>query len=119
MKAIELTEEHKAKLLEMCKVLFPEYNYINLHDGTCDMCTEGTIDLVKECKPKWNTWIRFHWFEFCTKIGYKLFSKGDGWYLNGKFQCFMRIMCMQDKMNMRHPIDYLYEEFKKIDNEKV
>jgi len=28
MKAIELTEEHKAKLLEMSKVLFPEYKDI-------------------------------------------------------------------------------------------
>jgi hypothetical protein len=30
MKPIELTEEHKAKLLEMCKVLYPEYGEVQL-----------------------------------------------------------------------------------------
>ena len=27
MKSIQLTEEHKSKLLEMCKELFPTYNF--------------------------------------------------------------------------------------------
>ena len=31
MKQIELTEEHKSKLLEMCKELFPEYVEIDFN----------------------------------------------------------------------------------------
>ena len=99
MKNIELTEDHKSKLLEMCKVLFPEYP--DLQFG------------VKE-KHNWSKeYLVFgltgnepiiHWFEFCmTHLCDKIFIHDES--LN-EFLLTFNV----DK----HPIDYLYEEFKKL-----
>lgn len=37
MKSIQLTEEHKSKLLEMCEVLFPkeDFNFGNFYTSEC------------------------------------------------------------------------------------
>jgi hypothetical protein len=55
-----------------------------------------------------------HWFEFCTKIGHNIFSRKQFYYKSEEFITFMKIMCLQDKMKINHPVDYLYEEFKKL-----
>lgn len=108
MKALELTQEHKDKLLEMCNMLFPEYKYWDLHDGTCDLCTENTLDYSLEEKPQWNSWNRIHWFEFCVKIlGQKLLDIDDD---ADDYYDFIGECCAATS----HPIDYLYEEFKKL-----
>ena len=109
MKNIELTENQKVKLLEMCRILFPEYP--DLQFG------------VKE-KHNWSKeYLVFgltgnepiiHWFEFCTKIGHKIFSRKQFYYQSEEFITFMKIICLQDKSKLKHPIDYLYEEFKKL-----
>lgn len=113
MKSITLTKKQKERLLEMCKVLFPEYKYWNLHDGTCDLCTENTLDFAEKEKPEWNSWNRTHWFEFCSllltdKIFQKLNSWQDG---NGSYQSFCALCIIERKL---HPVDYLYEQFKKL-----
>ena len=117
MKTINLTEEHKSKLLEMCKTLFPEYKYWNLHDGVCDLCSENTLDYSLKRKPEWNSYFRTHWFEFLVmqitpKIlnGYvdNCYSDSDlaheDYYVGN-----IKIIYL----NGSHPIDYVYEEFKK------
>ena len=132
MKGIELTEEHKSKLLEMCKVLFPEYKYWNLHDGTCDLCMEGTLDFHKDEKPDWNSWNRVHWFEFVftnlvNKIQNSLpeeliwrkqpeyvknvfsWEKSNKWTMYNEFH-----FKYPKNIYKKNPIDYLYTEFKKI-----
>jgi hypothetical protein len=93
MKPIELTQEHKAKLLEMCKKLFPELinttielnGYINTADS------EDTYsDLI-------------HWFEFCVRIlTPKILSYG------------IEQLGSECLDNNENPIDYLYKEFKKL-----
>ena len=64
MKHIKLTEEQQSKLLEMCKVLFPEYDEIELeiepqYDGS-----DGFVQLTLD-KNKNLDFINIHWFEFC------------------------------------------------------
>jgi hypothetical protein len=87
MKPIELTQEHKDKLLEMCQVLFPEYDlYIsenNIHIGS--------------------DFVFIHWFEFCVKIlTPKILSHG------------VEQLGSECLDNNENPIDYLYKEFKKL-----
>lgn len=54
-----------------------------------------------------------HWFEFCTKIGHKIFSRTSNYYNSEEFKVYSRIMLLQDKIKLNHPVDYLYEQFKK------
>ena len=109
MKQIELTKEHKSKLLEMCKVLFPEYKYWNLHDGTCDLCTENTLDFHKDEKPGWNSWYRINWFEFCMTYLQDKIKQLNGFENNPDCDIEL-ISCWYES----HPVDYLYKEFKKL-----
>jgi hypothetical protein len=103
MKAIELTEQHKSKLLEMCKVLFPDYMVFEIDN-------DGYLLFVD------NKCSAIHWFEFVhTYLMYKLsyeFSKIPNvqgrpihielWELNKGSHFTI------------HPIDYLYEKFLKL-----
>ena len=106
MKSIKLTKEHKAKLLEMCNKLFSkEGKFFTVLDGDIYYSKNGKFPGLS-----------IHWFEFCmTYLVYKLsyeFSqipniKGEAihlklWELN-KGDYFIM-----------HPVDYLYEEFKKL-----
>jgi len=116
MTSIQLTEDHKAKLLEMCKVLFPEYKYWKLHDGSCDSCTENTLDYSLEEKPQWNSWDRIHWFEFCiVHIPDKLLQVAKklekthilDYELDGR---------LIDSCYESHPVTYLYNQFLKLNS---
>lgn len=132
MKQIELTTEHRIKLLKMCKKLFPEFNF-ELSDEYCDLCTVDTLfiwDINKEFRDAWNQWIRIHWYEFCnTWLVEKIFNpipsaiqrdlkermsdyfwKSNVWWSEkyiGELDSDGGVWC-------EHPIDYLYKEFKKL-----
>lgn len=117
MKAIELTEEHESKLLEMIKILFPEYlvptiqpnGYINIAETEY---SSDYIDLI-------------HWFEFCmTHLVDKIFesfeeddedfydryiNNGASFYGVGVSEIIFVML-----NSKKHPVDYLYEEFKKL-----
>ena len=108
MKSIELTEEHKSKLLEMCKILFPEYTTIpndkNPKFLTINWFTKQGyfIHLMDDYDLKENKMI--HWFEFCmTHLANKVFIQDES--LNDFLLTF--------NIN-KHPIDYLYEELNKL-----
>ena len=103
MKPIELTEEHKFKLLEMCNELFPEKKWFKILCGNIYYSKNGNFPGKS-----------IHWFEFCTKIGHNIFSRKQFYYNSEEFITFMKIMCLQDKTKLQHPVDYLYEEFKKL-----
>lgn len=96
MKAIELTEEHKSKLLEMCKELFPKHEWSFRND----LEDEGMIDIDIRTR----NFKMIHWFEFCMTYLAKKVCKSDGVALTFK----------DDNNNI---IEFLYEEFKKLKQE--
>lgn len=131
MKNIELTEEHKSKLLEMCKKLFPKSKIQFINDFYCEwslfLITEDDYDSTLP-KDK----VECHWFEFCmthlivqlskeftkqklSKSDYtsnqypNWFSKKVSYHLNP-----FRNEEFEEDIIFIHPVDYLYEEFKKL-----
>lgn len=124
MKSIELTKEHKSKLLEMCNKLFPEYKEIILTKQKC-------LNFGFKDHGSYTTKIAdmsIHWFEFCmTHLSNKIINTYWECHLNQKhyksnlleefsdfylstIDCNTNIILNQQI----HPIDYLYEEFKKL-----
>ena len=112
MKSIELTEEHKSKLLEMCNKLFPNNKVDSLQFGTIKFL----IDYYERKDPNnskltfggWDEVVEIHWFEFCVKIlGQKLLDIDDD---ADDYYDFIGECCAATS----HPVDYLYEEFKKL-----
>lgn len=106
MKSIELTEKHKYKLLEMCNTLFPELGSVQLgvrekHGWSNDFLVFGIE------KSDIQTFV-IHWFEFCINI---LCPQ-----LTNRTAMFNDIEDDNIKLSI-HPIDYLYKEFKKLNNE--
>jgi hypothetical protein len=105
MKSTELTKEHKTKLLEMCKVLFPEYLNIQFRP----------IDYL-QFSGKHN--FHIHWFEFCIIY---IFPKLNQWFNAHQLSEFLYQTIGHSKgikpneMNsFPHPVDYLYEQFLKL-----
>lgn len=114
MKTIELTEEHKSKLLEMCKVLFPE-------NGKWFKILCGNIYYSRSGKFPAKS---IHWFEFVmTHLVKRIsnFNKSNKisnsseveYFINGGVLEINLRHRMQNKYNV-HPVDYLYDEFKKL-----
>lgn len=96
MKPLTLTEEHKIKLLEMCKSLFPEYN------NDIELDIDPTYD-GHDMHVYLGLHVGYiHWFEFCTlhltdKLGWcpsVLFQNSDG------------------TVREEHPIDFMYDIYK-------
>ena len=127
MKNIELTEDHKSKLLEMCKELFPTYNFEFMRgkdEFGFDIYDYFTFYLIEDYEN--NEWYKsktdIHWFEFCiTKIVNELSWKNiktdilaDCEYEDFRMKLITNIF--KDKLTTEkfHIIDYLYEEFKKL-----
>ena len=131
MKSIQLTEKHKSKLLEMCKELFPEYViYPADNDGFIEGEQWVGDQNMGEDRPV--NEFNIHWFEFCmTHLIVKLskeftkqklseadytdnqypnwFSEKVSYHLNP-----FRNEEFEEDILFIHPVDYLYEEFKKL-----
>ena len=122
MKPLTLTKEQKSKLLEMCKHFFPEYKF-----GFESDYAEIT-NIINFHKPKtqqWHEWELIHWFEFCmTHLIEKILVMPDEdseypfeeWSVDG-FSCGSEDLIYQMNHSRKHPIDYLYSEFKKLNYE--
>ncbi len=124
MKQIELTLENREKLLEMCKVLFLEYGDVQLLKSYCATEFDDTgspylrwyLPFTHEGK---NTTKLFeiHWFQFlmCELIPKfkKLGINIDYWLMTLPSTHIQWI-----GTNVNHPIDYVYNEFKKLENGK-
>ena len=124
MKNIELTEDHKSKLLEMCKILFTDYFYWELDHHIITAHIKGNDDEVYEDEPYD---IAIHWFEFCmTHLFYALYDnwrKEDvncvtdfhldlhNYYLNA----FIDNKEIHKNYEKYHPVNYLYNKFKKLE----
>jgi hypothetical protein len=107
MKPIELTEEHKSKLLEMCKVLFPQLTDLEIRDSTEDFCFDFEHICIEYGRENDNLVI-IHWFEFCMIY---LYTK----LIVDKYNYYSISDAMSNGYTMiydQHPIDYLYDEFK-------
>lgn len=114
MKAIELTKEHKSKLLEMCKVLFPKYEWVFHHHDKGNPDTNKPHNFLPgfifgfekyedgtTSENYHDVDIFIHWFEFCMI------------YLLDKLSYTPDILLNQELKN-KHLIDCLYEQFKKL-----
>lgn len=130
MKPIELTEEHKSKLLEMCKVLFPDYKFYFYHPLLKTNMLVGFLR-TNDSDTYDNCDIFIHWFEFCmgtlaakiddmyfTHNKEKLESKNDNiritaWDRRPYHDLWsgFNFGALKPKS---HPVDYLYQEFLKL-----
>ena len=110
MKEIQLDLSQKVKLLEMCKILFPEYE-IELHGSNIYFLP--TTNYI-------------HWFEFCmTILAEKILNPNNEiskfmmkkikkfYYRVSTYSWFMQDPGVRESF-VHHPVDYLYEEFKKL-----
>ena len=105
----ELLKIHKVKLLEMCNKLFPEYNEIVL-------TKQKTLNFGFKDKGSHTVRIAnmsIHWFEFCwTNLIQKIYKENTPMERVNNINNFA-LICYND-FELNHPIDYLYEEFKKL-----
>jgi hypothetical protein len=117
MESIEITNEHKDKLLEMCNVLFPKI-YFTFRVFPTVGVSNG--DLCYYLTPESNKRQYIHWFEFCmTHLVEKLiFNKKNNQKVHDDFREFFYSvnnyfiktpLCI-------HPIEYLYNNFKQQKN---
>lgn len=129
MRPINLSQEQKDKLLEMCRILFFEFNlggnfYFNTHlnlpgeyESSIDELSEVDTGFIayycfgqkllpnESAEDHMLKWFgEIHWFEFCIKY---LIPK-----LSNSIQSTvdMRILFCE----LPNPVDYLYEHFKKL-----
>lgn len=138
MRSIELTQKQKDKLLEMCIKLFPDIKWE--HYDTANITEKKEypeVWIVQGVKDDQTFCI--HWFEFCSRyITSKLddlyiktiinpvdphyipnqpknLKYPDNWKSLGESRPFFTF---NDNLNgeypKRHPVDYLYNEFKKM-----
>lgn len=138
MQPIQLTEEHKSKLLEMCKALFPEFkkggnfyilnhlhkpgeyessinelseantNFVTFHNFGKKLLKKETVE---EHFKKWFNSI--HWFEFCfLQLCLELWKKVDLTIYDQYEEGYWKMQ--YDLILSSHPIDFLYSEFKKL-----
>ena len=119
IKSIQLTEQHKAKLLEMCKALFPELKDLEIRDSMKDFCfpfEHICVEINRKTKL-----VIIHWFEFCmTHLVDKIYypdNHGDR-STRRKVEYFF-FQSFVDSIEggtagYDHPVDYLYNEFKKL-----
>lgn len=136
MKTIEINNKQKENLLEMCKVLFPEYTFITFQNEAImgagwgynfnNICFSNKSNKIFDIEQN------IHWFEFVIaylvqKIQDNLpedlvfrnqpeyvgnvysWKEGNKWTMYSEF-----FFLYPKKIYEKHPIDYLYEEFKKF-----
>lgn len=109
MKSIKLTKEQKNKLLEMCTKLYPKVKWHFWRDDSCPEFDETHLGynmqytLGNKAQP-YKYGLVIHWFETCMiNLCEKIIKDND------QLSDFKSL-----NFNKKHPIDYLYEEFKKL-----
>lgn len=100
MNAIQLTREHREKLLEMCKELFPEYENIHMFINGW----EYSRDMDYIAFDNLSDYVEIHWYEFCMTYLVNKMGKSTA--------ALYRVL--EEEEAGTHPIDYLYSEFKKL-----
>lgn len=105
MTNINLSKKQKDKLIEMCKALFPEYHYVGWYiteDELSYRTKEFRFNLLHFIKNG-NEGSMIHWFEFCMT------------HLLAKLADSITDLYNYEGLSLsEHPVDYLYQEFKKL-----
>lgn len=124
MQPLSLNEERKSKLLEICEKLFSKYEfiinhqdlinqvYINNKHGCGFLNWPYSINEIWIVHKKQDQFEVIHWFEFCWIILNKLSSKMTPMQTKHHIE-MLGIICF-NKSSLQHPVDYLYDEFKKL-----
>lgn len=123
MNKLELTEEHKSKILEMCTVLFPEDHFSfendlgdegyldrNLHINNPYEYGSEEYSKIQKKSLNWNDeGSNFHWFEFCfMQIMPKLYDDIESLGFNDNTA--LELGCI--RLHHHHPVDDIYKYFK-------
>ena len=116
MKPLGLTEEQKEKLLEMCNKLFPEYKFSWEYDMYGRALKQDFNDVL--CIFTKEKAFNIHWFEFCMiwlVVKLRSFSKIQEHTPTQLMDFYNFYWDVSNyRMTQVHPVDYLYEQFKKI-----
>lgn len=113
MKPLELTPEHRTKLLEMCNLLFKNCKWHFWESDSDDYPTYSMIGYSNHVNLGTNKKIipslEIHWFEFCMthlvdKLNNIKFNNNDSSFI------FWKDLAISNG----HMVDYLYNEFKKL-----
>ncbi len=112
MKSIDINKKQKEMLLEMCNKLFPEYKEIILE---IEDNYEGSKDFIQFTKinPNYGDTIYIHWFEFCWTLLNKILESNLSPIKDSETIKEFGLICF-NQFESLHPVDYLYEEFKKL-----
>ena len=119
MEMLGITAIQEKKMLEMCEDLFPEYcNFDVLPNG---------IVRFEEVDDKLEIKMSIYWFELCvlelpkriSHNGKSVFPEDTQYRIyESMSKRMLNIHATYKHIYPKHPVDYLYEEFKKIHNEK-
>lgn len=128
MNAIKLTKAHKSKLLEMCEKLFKDKDH-NLFKITLD---DEILWVNKKAGINKTHWFEFVFMYLVGRIQEKMPDEhiwrriplyvtnvygsfeGTKWTLYSEFMFHYPKACFGGSVYPTNPIDFLYEEFKKI-----
>ena len=103
MDSLELSKEQRSHLLEMCRILFPEYNEIIF-----GMKNYPHTDYVWMYDQS-GCFFEIHWFELCcTHLFMKILVLPNG------YESIEDYISMNSRFISGHPVDYLYEKFKEL-----
>ncbi len=113
MKPLVLTPQHKSKILEMCKVLFPEqvFGWEYEMSGRALGIEVDTILYSFTNDEFWNAF-NIHWFELQWKILNKLCEVKQLSPIDVKNQVLLYGLVCFNQSTLLHPVDYLYAIFK-------
>lgn len=106
MTSLILTQEQQDNLLKMCKVLFPNYVDIIISGLYVRLVTQWEDLRGQHTKQEY-----IPWFEFAIiHLAKEIYNKGNYYRNYVSFSQFVGWICTIAE----HPIDYLYEHFKKL-----
>lgn len=111
MESMRFNDVHKSKLLEMCKVLFPEWKSHNM--SYLGFISDDTLNYSES-----DATFTIHWFEFCCTILAdelcKKLLKLNAYNNSNDFRSDLYTYTLNDHEYTSHIVDYLYEEFKQL-----
>lgn len=118
MNKLELTKEHISHIYEMCEKLFPEKDFII--EEELFQKDKSVIFYGDKGKNFYDG--HLHWFEF---VMLQLFPKVNQWYNTHQLSAFYYQTIgntigvePNEKNTFKHPVDYLYNQFKQLKIEK-
>lgn len=92
------TKEHLEQLIEMCKMVFPEYSAWSYYEG-------GLITYFYG-KGKSSS---IHWLELClTHLPNKMYGDIEDFLIDGEWSTARKFIAIAFSKNI-HPVSYLYE----------